>query len=55
LIYSTPSNYLDAILQSGIEWPTRYDDLFPYSSDIDDFWTGYYSSRPSTKKFVRDG
>lgn len=55
LMYSTPSEYLDAVNEADIEWPTRYDDMFPYSTGIDNFWTGYYSNRPSGKKYVRDG
>jgi hypothetical protein len=31
LRYSTPSEYIDAIADENITWPTKYDDLFPYS------------------------
>jgi len=54
-MYSTPSEYLDAVNQVNITWPTRYDDLFPYASEINRFWTGYYTTRPNGKKAVRDG
>lgn len=33
LIYSTPSIYIDAIAAENIEWPSKYDDLFPYADD----------------------
>lgn len=49
--YSTPSEYIDAISKENITWPTKEDDLFPYSDqqgnqDIkSDFWTGYFTSK----------
>jgi len=61
LRYSTPSEYIDAIAQENITWPTKYDDLFPYSdktgnSEIkSDFWTGYFTSKANSKGFVRKG
>ena len=55
LMYSTPSEYFDALVKANIEWPTRYDDMFPYATTDNDFWTGYYSSRPSAKQNIRDG
>lgn len=54
LIYSTPSMYVDALAQEGIQWPTKYDDMFPYADDSDAFWTGYFSSRANDKKYMRD-
>lgn len=29
--YSTPSDYVDAIKKHNVSWPTKYDDMFPYS------------------------
>ena len=29
--YSTPSDYVDAVAALDVEWPTKYDDMFPYS------------------------
>lgn len=55
LRYSTPSEYVKALADSNIEWPTKYDDMFPYSDRTDDYWTGYFTSRPNQKIFVRDG
>jgi len=54
LQYSTPSEYLDALKRDNYSWPTKYDDGFPYSDNPEDFWTGYFSSRPTKKKGVRD-
>lgn len=55
LQYSTPSNYIDAIAQENIQWPTKYDDMFPYADDENSFWTGYFTSRANAKGYVRRG
>jgi hypothetical protein len=51
--YSTPSDYIDAIAKNNILWPTKYDDMFPYSDNKDAYWTGYFSSRPNFKEYIR--
>uniref|UniRef100_A0AAG5DR73 Alpha-mannosidase n=1 Tax=Anopheles atroparvus TaxID=41427 RepID=A0AAG5DR73_ANOAO len=53
--YSTPSCYLHAVHREDIEWPTKSDDFFPYASDPNAFWTGYYTSRPTQKRYEREG
>ena len=51
LLMSTPSEYIDALMQiEDIEWPVRYDDMFPYADQKDDYWTGYFTSRADAKK-----
>lgn len=55
LKYSTPSEYLSAVYASDISWPTRYDDMFPLAEQKDNFWTGYFSNRPTAKGFAREG
>uniref|UniRef100_A0AAG5DR66 Alpha-mannosidase n=1 Tax=Anopheles atroparvus TaxID=41427 RepID=A0AAG5DR66_ANOAO len=55
VFYSTPSCYLKALHDVGITWPTKSDDFFPYASDPHSFWTGYYTSRPTSKRFERVG
>jgi hypothetical protein len=55
LMYSTPSNYIDAINSLDITWPTKYDDMFPYADTPDAYWTGYFTSRSNNKAFVRRG
>lgn len=50
LLYSTPGQYLDALIAQNITWPTRYDDMFPYADQQDDYWSGYFSSRANAKK-----
>ncbi|CAI2381798.1 unnamed protein product [Moneuplotes crassus] len=54
LFYSTPNEYLEAIHEADIEWPTKYDDLFPYSDGDDAYWTGYFTSRANIKGYVRE-
>lgn len=51
--YSTPSDYIDAINGKDIKWPTKYDDMFPYSDRPDAYWTGYFTSRSNDKEFIR--
>jgi hypothetical protein len=53
LIYSTPSIYIDAVAEENIEWPTKYDDMFPYANDENSYWTGYFSSRANDKEYIR--
>ncbi|KAG4070459.1 hypothetical protein HA402_005691 [Bradysia odoriphaga] len=55
LIYSTPSCYLKALYDANIDWPTKTDDYFPYASDPNCYWTGYFTSRPNSKRFERLG
>ena len=55
LLYSTPGMYIDALNAANISWPTRYDDLFPYADHPEDYWTGYFTSRPGAKWQVREG
>ncbi|XP_055295904.1 lysosomal alpha-mannosidase-like [Sitodiplosis mosellana] len=52
--YSTPSCYLKALHdQTGITWPTKNDDFVPTASTPHEYWTGYFSSRPTLKRFER--
>nr|XP_016945444.1 lysosomal alpha-mannosidase isoform X2 [Drosophila suzukii] len=55
LLYSTPSCYLKSLHDAGITWPTKSDDFFPYASDPHAYWTGYFTSRPTLKRYERDG
>lgn len=54
VFYSTPSCYLKALNDSQTKWPVKTDDFFPYATDDHSYWTGYYSSRPALKRFVRE-
>lgn len=56
LFYSTPSCYLNALHESTkLTWPKKTQDFFPYSTDNHTYWSGYFSSRPTQKRFEREG
>lgn len=52
--YSTPNDYMEVIKSLNYTWPTKSDDFFPYADNAHAYWTGYYTSRPTLKRFVRD-
>lgn len=52
---STPSKYVDSLMQENVTWPVMYDDLTalfekPELGSHREYWSGYYSSRPDFKK-----
>jgi hypothetical protein len=55
--YSTPSLYVKAVHEesqrSGVVWSVKTDDLFPYADGPHSYWTGYFTSRPALKGYVR--
>ena len=56
MFYSTPSDYVKAKMESSTfsEWETRkYVDLFPLADGPHEYWTGYFTSRPSLKRQYR--
>ncbi|KAM5571530.1 putative alpha-mannosidase [Rosa sericea] len=52
-LYSTPSIYTDAKYATNESWPIKSDDFFPYASEVNAYWTGYFTSRPALKRYVR--
>ena len=54
LLYSTPTCYLKALHDEGLMWPEKSDDFFPYASDPHAYWTGYFTSRPTSKGMIRE-
>jgi alpha-mannosidase len=52
-LYSTPSIYTDAKFAANEKWPIKTDDFFPYADDPNAYWTGYFTSRPALKRYVR--
>ncbi|OMO99296.1 hypothetical protein COLO4_13372 [Corchorus olitorius] len=52
-LYSTPSIYTDAKYAASKSWPLKTEDYFPYADRINAYWTGYFSSRPALKRYVR--
>ncbi|EDV31827.1 uncharacterized protein Dana_GF14353 [Drosophila ananassae] len=55
IFYSTPSCYLNSLHKSLKSWPSKTQDFFPYAHGKGSFWTGYFTSRPTQKRFVREG
>ncbi|XP_049857093.1 lysosomal alpha-mannosidase-like [Schistocerca gregaria] len=55
VLYSTPSCYLKAVNDANEVWELKEDDFFPYASDSHEYWTGYFTSRPTSKYFERKG
>ncbi|XP_076458768.1 lysosomal alpha-mannosidase-like [Babylonia areolata] len=53
LVYSTPSCYTYHVNRANKTWTTKEDDFFPYAHRPHSFWTGYFTSRPTLKGFVR--
>lgn len=52
-LYSTPSIYTDAKHAASEAWPLKTDDYFPYADRENAYWTGYFTSRPALKGYVR--
>jgi len=53
LKYSTPQEYTQAKLSSGLEWSVTQSDLLSYSDSPHAYWTGFFTSRPLLKRYVR--
>ncbi|XP_011098966.1 probable alpha-mannosidase At5g13980 isoform X1 [Sesamum indicum] len=52
-LYSTPSIYTNAKHATEQIWPLKTDDFFPYADRVNGYWTGYFTSRPAVKRYVR--
>ncbi|KAL4362664.1 hypothetical protein GQ457_04G014770 [Hibiscus cannabinus] len=52
-LYSTPSIYTNAKYATNEAWPLKTDDFFPYADHINAYWTGYFTSRPALKGYIR--
>ena len=54
LFYSTPTRYVDAVHAAGLTWSVKTDDFFPYADCPWCYWSGYFTSRPALKGYVRE-
>ncbi|XP_059158649.1 lysosomal alpha-mannosidase-like [Physella acuta] len=52
-LYSTPSCYVKAVNDDNATWTTKEDDFFPYADSDHSYWTGYFTSRPTVKRYIR--
>ncbi|KAF4040772.1 Glycosyl hydrolases family 38 C-terminal domain [Phytophthora infestans] len=53
VLYSNLSYYTDVKREEGLTWSVKTDDFFPYGSAQDDYWSGFFTSRPTLKRFAR--
>lgn len=41
-------------MKKDLSWEVRTDDIFPLGDNDHNYWSGYFTSRPSLKKQVGD-
>ena len=57
--FGTIREYFNIVKENDQHFPSKYfpiisGDFFPYSDWNNEYWTGYYTSRPFQKQFLRD-
>jgi lysosomal alpha-mannosidase len=59
VFYSTPSCYTkavnDYVNSNNYNLELKTDDFFPYADGTNTYWTGYFTSRATSKHFERQG
>jgi len=54
MVYSTPTQYFDSVLKSGVKFEKHSNyDFFPYADNAHCYWTGYFSSRANLKGLIK--
>ena len=53
IFYSSLEEYIIAVNKLNLTWPLETQDFFAYESAAHQYWTGYYTSRPFLKAYVR--
>ena len=51
--YSTPMQYMMSKYRANLTWDLKVDDFFPYADTPGGYWTGFYTSRPALKGYIR--
>ncbi|KAH8283709.1 hypothetical protein KR018_012608 [Drosophila ironensis] len=55
IFYSTASCYVNAMHQSLQSFPNKTQDFLPHTHEARSYWTGFFTTRPTVKRFERDG
>ncbi|RLN97751.1 hypothetical protein BBJ28_00026300, partial [Nothophytophthora sp. Chile5] len=53
VLYSNLSYYTDLKKAEGLMWSVMTDDFMPYASGKHEYWSGFFTSRPTLKRFAR--
>ena len=53
-VYSTPNDYVQALMKQNLAYPTNRNDFFPYRDYPYNWWTGFYTSRVALKSMIMD-
>ena len=53
ILYSTPTSYFLEISRQDINLTTKQDDFLPYADKPNAYWTGYFTSRPGFKYYIK--
>ncbi|CAD8082066.1 unnamed protein product [Paramecium primaurelia] len=51
--YGTPKQYIQALYEQNITYPSQQEDFFPYADYPNQYWSGYFTSRSAFKGYVR--
>ena len=54
MFQSTPNKYIQQLQELNKTYPVRKDDSFPYAENENQYWSGFYTSRPEMKKHARE-
>jgi len=63
MIWSHPAKYVAALKDTnkqmmaqkeGGGFPIRRDDTFPFAQNTNQWWSGFFSTRPNFKKLIKD-
>ncbi len=56
VFYSTLGLYTkEKNKETNIAWNVKTDDFMPYANNVNGWWSGYFTSRPTVKRFIRLG